>query len=332
MSRARIVAPSGEGERTMSAGKRRVFRIVIVLAWLVWALLVVGSALAQDGTTSGTAQPNSVDETVARLMPLLVGAALIERTIEFLFNWVERAVLDTSHTMYSLAARLTGLVQIDLREAWNQTNKLTAALVRREAAGTAPESGNVNSADPADWPLAKLQAQVEQAQKTLAQADKMIGTALKSPEYVARKKMMASVLSIFLGVMLALATSLRLFKPIGIVAPSDFDDVFSRLDLVLAGVLMGLGTDWVHQVISLVISGKGLLGRAAGGGDTTSALLGDESIKAVVDQSVQSELEKQLRNLRAQAETVATNLIPPSQPAPPAQPPEAGPSSDDSPA
>jgi hypothetical protein len=320
----------------MSAGKRRVFRVVIVMAWLVWALLVVGSALAQDGNTSGgAAQPNSVDETVARLMPLLVGAALIERTIEFLFNWVERAVLDTSHTLYGLASRLTGLVQIDLHDAWQQTNKLASALVQRGSTEVTPGAGDATSADPADWPLAKLQAQVEQAQKTLAQTEKVLGTALKSPEYVARNKMIATVLSIVMGVLLALATSLRLFKPIGIVAPADFDDVFTRLDLVLAGILMGLGTDWVHQVISLVISGKGLLGRAAGGSDSSSAQISDENIQAMVDQTIRLELEKQFKNLRTQAENVAANLVQPSQPSQPPQPsqlPEAGPSSDDSPA
>jgi hypothetical protein len=138
-----------------------------------------------------------------------------------------------------------------------------------------------------------------------------------------------------MGVLLALATSLRLFKPIGIVAPADFDDVFTRLDLVLAGILMGLGTDWVHQVISLVISGKGLLGRAAGGSDSSSAQISDENIQAMVDQTIRLELEKQFKNLRTQAENVAANLVQPSQPSQPPQPsqlPEAGPSSDDSPA
>lgn len=309
----------------MSAEKRRVFRMMIVLAWLVWALLVVGSALAQDGGTTSTGQPvkpNSVDEVAARLMPLLVGASLIERTIEFLFNWVERAVLDTSHTLYGLATRLTGLVQIDLRDAWKQTNKLTSALVRRGAAETPPAAGNANSVDPADWPLAKLQAQVEQAQNTLAQAEKVLGAALKSPEYVARKKMMASVLSIVMGIMLALAASLRLFDPIGVKAPADFEGTFSEIDLLLAGILMGLGTDWVHQVIGVIIKGKGLLGRAAGGEDSSSAQPSDESIKAMVDQTVQIELEKQFKNLRAQAEQTAASLI---------QPPKAD-ASDDSPA
>jgi hypothetical protein len=331
MLRARSVVSQAKEKRTMSAGKRRVFRIAIVLAWLVWAMLVVGSALAQDGTVSGaqSAQPSSVDETVARLMPLLVGAALIERTIEFLFNWVERAVLDTSHTLYSLASRLTGLVQIDLHDAWKQTNKLTSALVQRGATEVTPGAGNADSADPADWPLAKLQAQVEQAQNTLAQTEKVLSTALKSPEYVARKKMIASVLSITMGILLALAASLRLFQPIGIIAPNDFEDVFSRLDLVLAGVLMGLGTDWVHQVISLVISGKGLLGRAAGGGDSNVTLPSAEGIQALVDQKVQIELEKQLKNLPAQVGAVATGLL---NPAKPAQPPEAESTSDDSPA
>jgi hypothetical protein len=37
-------------------------------------------------------------------------------------------------------------------------------MVRREAAGKAPEAA-ASSPDPADWPLAKLQAQMAQAEK-----------------------------------------------------------------------------------------------------------------------------------------------------------------------
>ena len=99
--------------------------------------------------------------------------------------------------------------------------------------------------------------------------------------------------------------------------------IVAQQPMVLAGVLMGLGTDWVHQVIGVIIKGKGLLGRAAGGEDSSSTQLSDESIKALVDQTIQIELEKHFKNLRAQAEQVATNLV---------QPPKADASDDDSPA
>jgi hypothetical protein len=70
---------------------------------------------------------------------------------------------------------------------------------------------------------------------------------LKSPEYVARKKMAAAVLSVVFGVLLALGANLRLFEPIGVNVADSFQDAFKVIDLVLAGILMGLGTDWVHQ-------------------------------------------------------------------------------------
>jgi hypothetical protein len=299
----------------MSAGTRRAFRITVVLAWLVWALFMVRSVLAQDGSSSSTQplQPNSVDEVAARLMPLLVGATLIERAIEFLFNWLERAILDASHSLHNLATSLTGLVQMDLRPAWQQANQLASALVKRAAAGTSPESGDANSANPDDWPLAKLQAQIIQSEKTLAQAEKLIETALKSPEYVARKKVGASVISIVMGILLAFATSLSLFEPLGIEVADWFEGAFDILDVIMAGVLMGLGTDWVHQVIGLLVKGKGLLGRASGGEDSTGALLSDEDIKQMVDQVLQSELQAQLKNLLAQAQDTATDLVQPAK-------------------
>ena len=55
----------------------------------------------------------------------------------------------------------------------------------------------------------------------------------------------------------------------------------------------------------------------------------EEAIQALVDQKVQIELEKQLKNLPAQVQNVATELL---QPARPAQPPESGSGAGDSPA
>jgi hypothetical protein len=299
----------------MSARKRRIFRIAVVSVWLLWALIVVGAAFAQDGNNpDASGAPNSLDSAAARLAPLLVGAALIERTLEFLFNWVERAILDAGAYLHNLATRLTGLVDMDLRPAWERINVLTSAMLERKTAGLSANVGDAKSDNPADWPLAKLRAQIAQADQMLVQAEKAIDTALKSPQYIARKKTSASVLSIVFGVLLALSTSMRLFEPIGIQAPENFEGAFSKIDLVLAGILMGLGTEWVHQVINLVIKGQGLLGRAASGKDQPSALLNDEQLKRMLDEAVQRELTAQLARLREQAEGAVTDLIQPDKP------------------
>jgi len=300
----------------MAARTRRILRITIVLAWLLWALWVVGTALAQDGTTpSGQpAAPDDVDSVAARLMPLLVGATLIERMLEFLFNWVERALLDASHALHTVAIRATGLVQMDLRGAWLQVSKLTDAISKRSTMEMAPEAGNINSPDPTDWPLSSLQKRLEQTQKSLAQAETLIETALKSPQYVARKKTSAAVLSVLFGIFLATLTNMRLFEPIGVDVADRFKESFDWIDLVLAGILMGLGTDWVHQVIGLLIKGKGFLGRAAGGEDTAAlAMVDSENIQRMAELAIQQELEAQFKRLREQAEQTVAAIVTPEK-------------------
>jgi hypothetical protein len=290
-------------------------RLTVIGGALLLALILAGTALAQDGTLPGgdAAVPNTLDEMAARLMPLLVGAALIERTIEFLFNWVERAILDVSYRLNALAASVTGLVSLDLRHAWSQVNRLTQALVARQVRGLPPEDGNADSENPQEWPLAKLEAQLKQSEQTMVAAQNMIETALKSPEYVARKKMAASVLSVVFGIALAFVASLRLFEPLGVEVAGWFDGTFDSLDMVLAGALMGLGTDWVHQVIGLLIQGKGLLGRASGGSGV-SATLDPDMVRQIAGDAIKAEFDAQLVRLREEAEQQIAGLTRPDEP------------------
>ena len=66
----------------MAARKRTVLRLVIVLAWMVLALIMVGTSLAQDGGEgtldpgARTAEPEDLDDIAVRLAPLLVGVDL----------------------------------------------------------------------------------------------------------------------------------------------------------------------------------------------------------------------------------------------------------------
>ncbi|MCC6800282.1 MAG: hypothetical protein IT325_09200, partial [Anaerolineae bacterium] len=254
---------------------RKMLRVIALMVWLALALFTVGTTLAQDGEgipaqeTAGAGSaapqtPQDLDDIAVKLTPLLVGAALIERTLEFLFNWVERAILDASHTLHIMLARVAGLVQIDVRNAWKNVTQLSSALSTRQAhpdlALNDPESLN-----PEDWPLALLEERLAEARDLFETTQQAIETALSSPLYVARKKVAAMVLSTVFGVVLALIGSLRLFAPLGVNVAGWIADPFRIFDIVLAGVLMGLGTDWVHQVIGLLVNGKGLLGRAATG-------------------------------------------------------------------
>jgi hypothetical protein len=290
----------------MSAGKRRTLRVVVLAVWLALTLIAVGPVLAQGGggtsvpdSSAQTGDPQDLDDVAVRLMPLLVGAALIERTLEILFNWVERALLDASHTLNRLATRVTGLVQVDFRQAWQNLDELTNAMLRRETPQEAPYVGDSDSADPAEWPLAMLEERLREASATLETAQTVLEKALASPEYVARKKMAAAWLSIGLGIALALVGSLRLFEPLGVDVADWFEDAFDVFDLILAGILMGLGTEWVHQVIGLLIKGKGFLGRAGTG---SGQQIDPEQVRMLAELAVKETLETQANKLREDLE------------------------------
>lgn len=272
----------------------------MLAGWLIVALLMVAPALAQgeestppvEGETTGSA-PGDLSEAAARLVPLLVGAALIERTLEFIFAWSQRAALDATSSMRGIATRITGLVKVDFRQAYNQLDELSAALLRRQSAGTHAEYGDPTSKDPADWPLHQLEEQLTAVESLLTTTETKLKQILDSPLYKERKKMVAGVLSIIMGVLLAFATGLRLFEPLDVRVTGWFEGTFKIIDIVLAGVLMGLGTDWVHQVISVLTKGQRALGRAG-----ESVKFDPEEIKNLAAEAIQEEFDAQWRALR----------------------------------
>lgn len=290
--------------------QQRVFRRNkwLLVAGFVWVLLLAGSpAYAQDPNTADLQNTDDLSGVIARLMPLLVGAALIERTIEYLFNWAEQALLDVSHWLHGFFTRVTGLLAVDAREAWQRVNELTNALVRREQLTDDPSAGDELSNHPVEWPLAKLEAQLIQARKTLAAAEKAIQQALDSPGYVSKKKTAAANLSVIFGVLLALMVGLRLFEPLGVSVAESFQDTFKYIDMVLAGILMGLGTDWVHQFISLIVKGKGFLGRAAGG--NVEAIPDPAVIRQYADAYVKAEIDARMEALQEEAEAMINDMM-----------------------
>ncbi|MBN1680298.1 MAG: hypothetical protein JW966_08390 [Anaerolineae bacterium] len=284
----------------MSAGKRRALRLIIVVVGLLLALIVVGPVLAQDGITTDalSGNPDDLNDVAVRLMPLLVGAALIERGLEVLFNFVERSLLDASHSLNQIAARITGLVQVDFRQAWENLDELTSAMLRRKSSKAAPFEGDADSHNPTDWPLAMLESRLLDAQKTLDTAESVLAKAIKSPSYVGRKKMASAWLSMGTGIVLALVANLRLFEPLGVSVANNFEGSFDKFDLVLAGMLMGMGTEWVHQVIGILIKSKGYLDRAGTG--KTIEQIDPEQVRLVAEYAVKDALEAQIGQVRDQ--------------------------------
>ena len=211
-------------------------------------------------------------------------------------------MLDVYSGLHQLSTRITGLVQVDMRNAWEHFQVLTKAMTAKEA-GQGGVNEDPNSPNPVDWPLAVLEARSLDAKLKLDQAESNVKTAMDSPLYTSRKKIVAGILSLIMGVLLAAVADLRLFQPIGVRPSEDIKGAFDGLDLVMAGILMGLGTDWVHQIIGLLIQGKGLLGRAAGGNVDT------EMIRSLATMTVQQELQAQLRQLKTDAVDEAKDIV-----------------------
>ncbi|MBI5961204.1 MAG: hypothetical protein HY866_20875 [Chloroflexi bacterium] len=283
----------------MTTRQRRWLRGTAVVVWLVLALITVGPALAQDGgTVADPTQPQTLNEVAARLAPLLVGAALIERTLEFLFSWAQRAILDATSTMRSLAKRIMGLMEGDFRPMWNRVQMLNKIMAQRAQGGMAAEDGDPTSPDPVEWPLANLEAQLAEAQKQLIDTEARLKLVLESDLYKQRKKMVAGILSIIMGVSLALMTSTKLFESLDVRVTGWFERPFRVIDMILAGVLMGLGTDWVHQVLSILTKSQSFLGKRA---DAT-VTVDTEGVRAQAEAAFQMEFAAELRRLRAEAE------------------------------
>ncbi|MBN1966826.1 MAG: hypothetical protein JW910_19390, partial [Anaerolineae bacterium] len=223
---------------------------------------------------------------------------------------IERAVMDLASRFNDLALRLTRLVQVDLHGAWEQMGEMTSAILKRELAGVPAEAGNPHSNDPEDWPLAVLEQKLAETKAALDKAQTTLKESMKSPTYVARKKMAAGWLSMIFGVTLALIGSLRLFEPLGVDVTGWFKEPFNVIDMVLSGILMGLGTDWVHQVIGVIIQGKGFLGRAGGGTEIDVNVL-----RAQTEAAVEEIFRQQVDRFRDEAEERLRDITrPPSSP------------------
>ena len=317
---------------------RRLLRLMLVLAWFGLALGVALPALAQGGddtptpevqppppdagaalpqgdgsaSTSSTA-PEDLDDIAVKLAPLLVGAALIERTLEFLFNWVERAMLDVTHRLHQLSLRMAGIVEpIDFEAMRADVQELMQVLSQKKVVEQSAIAGDPDSRDPDDWSLETLKVRLGQAQSKLAEAENVLQNMLKSKEYVSQKKMLVVWLGIGFGIFLALVAELRLFQAMGVAVDGWFEGPFDVLDLILAGILMGLGTDWVHQLLQILTNGQNLLGNRAKQAQFDAKQLGDVALAAV-----ESEFEARVHNLEqdvGRALSGATSSEPPPEP------------------
>ncbi len=264
----------------MRTGNRITLRRVLLFAWIVLALLIVAPVLAQDGgegtplgeggtqnedPTPAADNPENLTEVAVELAPLLLGAALIERMLEYIFTLAEVSLLRARRVMRTFFEWVNGTVMVDAREIYAQYERLREALLKHHTGlinKAAPK--NPDSADPDDWPFEQVMEQFELYSTKVAQLEEWLDTTTSSQAYINRRKNVASVLGIIFGLALAAITSIRLFQPLGFGFEGMPGDAFDIVDLFAAGVLMGLGTDYVHQIISVVTKGQRYLSAASG--------------------------------------------------------------------
>lgn len=263
----------------MSRAKRQPrhvpLRRLILLGWAVALLLIVAPALAQDGgpTAAGPqigqaapGTPTNLTEVATKLVPLLVGAALIERLLEFLFNLAESYLLRAGGWLHTLMEWVNGTALVDAREIYRRYDKLREALLAYQTGlrdeQTTPVNPDSDSIE--EWPLAQVQAEFERYAAKVARLDAWLRTTTKSVDYVNRRKNVAAGLGMVLGIALAAVAGVRLLQPLDFVLKGVGGDVFDIFDLLAAGVLMGLGTDYVHQVVAVLTKSQRYLSAAAG--------------------------------------------------------------------
>jgi hypothetical protein len=265
----------------MRTGKRITLRRVILFAWIVLVLMVVAPVLAQDGDGEGTPlgedgqqferttpvedRPDDLTEVAVELMPLLLGAALIERVLEYIFTLSETALLRARRVMRWFFEWVNGTIMVDAREIYAHYAKLRQTLLKYHTElidETTPK--NPASTNPDDWPFEQVMEQFELYSAKIAQLEEWLDTTTSSQAYINRRKNVASIMGVVMGLFLSVVAELRIFEPLGFGFAGMPGEVFDVVDWIGAGVLMGLGTDYVHQVVSVLTKGQRFLGAATG--------------------------------------------------------------------
>lgn len=272
--------------------QRITLRGMLVLVWLGLALVIVAPVLAQDGgaAANGGGDPTDLQEVAAQLAPLLVGAALIERLIEALFSWAERALLDVSRGFTWLANWLNGTAVATAHDIWNAMERLNEAKAKL-VKGTTHDGTNPDSPNPEDWPLDKVEAELERMDRLAKKVKDELDAVTSSDQYRNHRKSVAMWLSVGFGLVLSFGAHMRLFEPLGITVGGS---AFEIADVAMAGLLMGFGTDYVHQFVNVFAKGQRLLGARA---DQPAMQIDMTAIRAQIATDFKQEMDARVKEI-----------------------------------
>jgi len=238
---------------------------------LVLALAFSGIAWAQTDSESGTsASGTDSNQIILLLTPLVAAATAVERIIEMLFGWYESTILNTND--------LLKVGQGYLGWAQEQVQKWKTAVQWERLSGDA----------------------LRQAEDALEDAQERLASYLKSPEYMARKRVLSAVLGILFGLLIGFLTQLQMFALLDIEIPWPWIDTF------MTGLIIGTGSAPVHSLIGLLQKTKNAIedARSLWSGQAYNQALDAELKRAGLQSDLQTlrELKQQMQDMLAAIE------------------------------
>ncbi len=219
------------------------------------SLLFTGIAFAQgdnDTPASGATQSISI---AAKLAGIVAAAAVVERIIEMIWDFIENHILAGS--------RLLGNANSYLKWAQREVNTAKSALVAKDA------------------PASQKASELEEA---FQRAEKRLTDYLKSPVYVSMKKKISMPIAIVFGVIVAVTAKLQMFELLGFLE-ADAMGWTKSLDFLITGLVIGTGSAPVHSLIGILQNTKDTV-------DAARALYTGKAIAEVTDMVKKLETRK----------------------------------------
>jgi hypothetical protein len=236
--------------------------LITALGALAYSLVFASVAWAQEGGNGGSVGA----DVAAVLAPILAAATATERIIEMIFNWYESLILS--------ANRLLGEGRGYLGWTQKQVQKYQVELLKLS-----------NQNDP---------NALKRAEYQLALAQERLHDYLKSPFYISWKRGSTLILGIVFGVIIAFVVQLQMFKLLlGIEMPQ----IFSWLDTLVTGLIIGTGSAPVHSLIGLLQNTKDAVYEAR------------TLWKGKSQQTIMEQITADLRNLRAEGAEFSAQAV-----------------------
>jgi hypothetical protein len=236
--------------------------LLTALGALAYSLVFAGMAWAQEEGDGGSVGTN----VAAVLAPILAAATATERIIEMIFNWYESLILS--------ANRLLGEGKGYLGWSQKQVQKYQVELLKLS---------NQNDSNA-----------LKQAEYQLALAQERLQDYLKSPFYTSWKRGLTLILGIVLGVIITFMVQLQMFT---LLLGLEMPQIFSWLDMLVTGLIIGTGSAPVHSLIGLLQNTKDAVYEAR------------TLWKSKSQQTIMEQIMTDLKNLRGEGAEFSTQAI-----------------------